>query len=86
MAEHMVDLNSGSSETSAEGNSGPNPEVQSQAFLPLPAKRPKRLKYRPSVKVPEEREGRDWSSGLLFFVVVSAVVSGALWFGIWHIP
>ena len=86
MAEHMVDLNSGSSETSTEGNSGPNPEVRSQAFLPLPAKRPKRLKYRPSVKVPEEREGRNWSSGLLFFVVVSAVVSGALWFGLWHIP
>ena len=86
MAEHMVDLNSRSSETSTEGNSGPNPEVRSQAFLPLPAKRPRRLKYRPSVKVPEEREGRDWSSGLLFFVVVSAVVSGALWFGLWHIP
>ena len=86
MAEHIVDLNSGSSETSAEGDPGPDPEVQPQAFLPLPAKRPKRLKHRPSVKVPEEREGRDWSSGLLFFVVVSAVVSGALWFGLWHIP
>ena len=86
MAEHMVDLNSGSSETSTKRGSGPIPEVQSLVFRPLSANRPKRLKYRPSVKALEEREGRNWSRGLLVFVVVSAVVSGALWFGLWHIP
>ncbi|MHB1286737.1 MAG: type IV secretion system DNA-binding domain-containing protein [Leptospirales bacterium] len=86
MADHMIDLKPGSSDAVAGGDSGATPEVQSQAFLPLPAKRTKRLKYRPSVNAPEEREGRNWSRGILVFVTVSVVASVSLWFALWHIP
>ena len=86
MADHMVDLKSGSSDVSSERDSKPKPVSNFQkVFLPAP-KRAKRLKRRHSVKSSQEREGRHWSRGLLVFVVVFAVVSGALWVGLWHIP
>ena len=86
MADHMIDLKSGSSDASTEGDSKPKPVANSQGVL-LPApKRAKRLRRRHSVKSPQERERRNLSRGLLVFVVVFAVVSGALWVGLWHIP
>ena len=86
MADHMVDLNAKSPEAST-GESGPVPESQPpQAFLPPAPKRAKWLKRRHSVKSPQERERRNLSRGLLVFVVVLVVVSGALWYGLWHIP
>jgi hypothetical protein len=86
MADHMVDLNVRSSEASAEGDSNTEPVSHPQGvFLPSP-KRAKGLKRRHSVKSHQEREGRNWSRGILVFVVVSTVVSVSLWFGLWHIP
>ena len=86
MADHLIDLKPGSSETPKKEDSKPGPGYQPQGVLLPSPKRANRLKRRHSVKSPQERERRNLSRGFLVFVVVLAVVSGALWFGLWHVP
>lgn len=86
MADHLIDLKPGSIEQTEEGISKPEPVSQLQGILLPSPKRAKRLKRQHSVRSPQEREGRNWSRGILVFVVVSTVVSVFLWWGLWHIP
>ena len=82
---HLGDLFS-SPET---GNPVPKRRVK-EAPYPAPSpkqeQRPRGLKYMPSVKVREERESRDWIPGMLAFLIVSMIVFGIVWLGLWHIP
>ena len=85
MDNHLEDLVS-SPET---GNPVPKRGVKvAPCPVPSPKKeqRPRRLKYMPSVKVREEREGRDWIPGMIAFLVVSMIVFCIVWLGFWHVP
>ena len=86
MADHLIDLKPGTSETPKKEDSKPGPRYQPQGVLLPSPKRANLLKRRHSVKSPQEREGRNWSRGFLVFVVVAAVASVSLWFGLWHVP
>lgn len=85
MDNHLGDLRS-SPET---GNPVPKSGVKEAPYpVPSPKKeqRPRGLKYMPSVKVQGKRENRDWIPGMLAFLVVSMIVFGIVWLGLWHIP